>query len=322
LTVADAITECGWQSIPLDPLGAHPFRLLVAREGRSVRTKVYIWNLTSGGRGRLPTEYRIQVTPSEPFLPEVGGYTLILGWWEEAGVFAAFDYAHHVGELGGSPSVQVREQTLRDASEHGIAAHAKANGEVAVAFRPDLFMSYVENQRGWHAAGEAPHDVDVFNAAAVDPYAVNDSMVDSVAAPRRIALASTVRALRDRSFRLRVLAAYGRACAVCGMQLGLVEAAHILPVPAEGSTDDTSNGVALCPTHHEAYDAALIDISDEYRVGVSQARLIDLRSDSLHGGEQAFRDALLPYLKIPADVASRPHVEFLRRSREIRRWVS
>jgi putative restriction endonuclease len=321
-TVLQAITDCGWQPVALDRLATHPLHLLAIREGQGMRVRLHIWNLMHDGRSRQPDEHRVQVIPPEPFVAEAGTVVLVLGWWAAASLFAAFDCERHTEKVGGSPSMQIREQTLRDAHVRGIAAHANANGEVAVAFCPDLLMSYVANQRGWHGAGESPDDLEAFNAAAVDPYAVNEDVIDRVTAPRRVALANTVQALRERSFRTRVLTAYEHTCAACGLRLGPIHATHILPVPAEGSTDDTSNGLALCPTHHEAYDAALIDVSDEYRVGVSQARLIELRSGNLHGGEQAFRDALLPYLKLPADVALRPHVEFLRRSREIRRWVS
>ncbi len=90
----------------------------------------------------------------------------------------------------------------------------------------------------------------------------NPKLVNNVSAPRRRAFQLVSRALRDYSFSGRVLGAYGHRCAFCDIQLGLVEAAHIVPVSHEASTDDTHNGVSLCALHHKAYDAALVTFNE------------------------------------------------------------
>ena len=43
---------------------------------------------------------------------------------------------------------------------------------------------------------------------------------------------------------------------MCGIQLGLIDAAHIIPHSNEKGTDDLDNGISLCPLHHRAYDRA------------------------------------------------------------------
>ena len=63
---------------------------------------------------------------------------------------------------------------------------------------------------------------------------------------------------RDPRFKKWVLDAYDQACCICDRQLGIVEAAHIIPHSADGSPNDITNGLALCIEHHRLYDRALL----------------------------------------------------------------
>lgn len=63
---------------------------------------------------------------------------------------------------------------------------------------------------------------------------------------------------RDPRFSLDVLDAYERTCCVCGRQLGLVQAAHIIPHSEPDSPNSVNNGLALCIEHHRLYDDALL----------------------------------------------------------------
>jgi putative restriction endonuclease len=63
---------------------------------------------------------------------------------------------------------------------------------------------------------------------------------------------------RDRKFSESVLNAYGYSCAICNKQLGIVEAAHIIPHSHQDSVDSVNNGIALCVEHHKHYDQALL----------------------------------------------------------------
>ena len=59
------------------------------------------------------------------------------------------------------------------------------------------------------------------------------------------AIRRVIERVGQENFRTRILTVYDFCCAVYGVQSELVEAAHIIPVPA-GGTNRTSNGVALC----------------------------------------------------------------------------
>src|SRR3990170_6428482 len=88
--VVRSVRQAGWRVLYVSD--QYPFRFQIYHEDQSYRVRVYIWNLTHGGGPARPTyEYRIQITPINQFEPEIGGKTLILGWWQEAEVFAGFD---------------------------------------------------------------------------------------------------------------------------------------------------------------------------------------------------------------------------------------
>src|SRR5690606_35052503 len=111
-----------------------------------------------------------------------------------------------------------------------------------VAFRPEFLMDYAINARSLHRVGEAHGDYEVLSEIE----RIQPEDVDSITNEERRKVVSTiVRRYRASDFRKRVLGAYEHKCAMCGVQLELIDAAHILPVAADQSTDDTNNGVAL-----------------------------------------------------------------------------
>ncbi|MFQ3607969.1 MAG: HNH endonuclease [Chloroherpetonaceae bacterium] len=79
---------------------------------------------------------------------------------------------------------------------------------------------------------------------------------------------------RGGSFKKKVPQIYNYTCAISGMKvtavadISMIDACHIIPFKI--SYDDTiSNGIALCPNLHRAFDRGLITVDDTYRVVVS-----------------------------------------------------
>jgi putative restriction endonuclease len=116
----------GWSVLYLSPNKRNPARYVISRDDHRYRVKVYIWTVTHGGKGRASEEYRIQPTATERFDPEIGGKTLILGWWPEAEVFAGYDLRYHSGRLGSSPSFQIGEAAFKTRCGIGIFAKQKS----------------------------------------------------------------------------------------------------------------------------------------------------------------------------------------------------
>lgn len=77
------------------------------------------------------------------------------------------------------------------------------------------------------------------------------------------------RRLYHARFRNAVLKAYRDRCAVCGLRVrALLDAAFVVadrdPQPAISVRD----GIALCATHHRAFDAHILTFDDEYRIHI------------------------------------------------------
>ena len=80
--------------------------------------------------------------------------------------------------------------------------------------------------------------------------------------------------LRGSLFKREIPKIYNNTCCISGMRIdttinaSMIDACHI--VPFSHSYDDTvTNGIALCPNLHRAFDRGLIAIDDDYRVMVN-----------------------------------------------------
>ncbi len=87
----------------------------------------------------------------------------------------------------------------------------------------------------------------------------------------RKTLTTVQRRVRVELFKRDVRLAYENGCVLCNLRLqtpagGLeVEAAHIIPITLNGS-NDPRNGIALCQTHHWAFDNHIWTLTPERRV--------------------------------------------------------
>jgi putative restriction endonuclease len=312
----DGITRAGSDYIIVG--AEHPFTLSVLlTDNDYMKLRVYIWNIGHGGGAGRPTdEYRIQVTGYRSFLHDGEFYPTILGWYEGMGVFAAFDYSYHVGELGYSSSIQVKIEALRKASIDGFSYTVKSNGETVYAFKPDYFLSYLEvldervelptNQEENEKILEAIVSQSEEEAIATSPEG------------RKEVTRIVRKAYRRCNFRDKVLTVYNRTCAFCGLQLELIDAAHIIPVSDPRSNDSIFNGIALCRNHHKAYDAGLTYIEEDYSIQVNNNVLASLEEKRLLGGLDYFKEGLREIAIVPTDENLRPKPEYIRIGSEIR----
>jgi putative restriction endonuclease len=318
--IVEAVFDSGWSVLHLSSINEHPFRLLIYSAEEAYRVRLYIWNLThGGGRARPKDEYRIQITGVTHFEQTSGEKTLVLGWWDEIEVFAGFDVRKHTGTLGRSPSIQIREAYLREAYINGFSPCDKGNQELAIAFRPDFFVEYVRNLEALHDFGQYAEALAVLDKVSRHPE-INDEDIQIPDNERKTTVISVRKRLRDSGFRSRVLTAYGFRCAACGMQLKLIDAAHIIPVQYENSTDETSNGLALCALHHRAYDQTLITVGEDYSILLSKKQIDYLKRMKRAEGLDGFRQNLRPVILLPPAISDRPRVEYIRMANQVRGW--
>ena len=110
------------------------------------------------------------------------------------------------------------------------------------------------------------------------------------------------------------------SCAFNGIQLKLIDAAHIIPVNHEKSTDETKNGVALCALHHRAYDSGLVTFNETYKAYPNNSRMKNLKEIGHEGGIDKFLADLRPLLRVPPSVSDRPHTKYVSFANKLRGW--
>jgi putative restriction endonuclease len=242
---------------------------------------------------------------------------MLLGWYEELEVVAAFDPRHHRRPSAASPSIQISLSTLKKAASRGVSIQSRGAHELALAFRPSMLIPYIEEQDVLHSLAGKEKEINVLEQAGSGKK-VTEPQIQQLAFHRRQVIRTVVSKWRDSAFRDRVLAAYDHQCAVCGIQLDLIEAAHIIPVDVAGSTDYTDNGIALCALHHKAYDAGIIRIDGSYRVTVNRSRVNRLRAIGHAAGEKTFRKQLRSMIFVPTKPADLPKAAHLRRGLALR----
>lgn len=115
-----------------------------------------------------------------------------------------------------------------------------------------------------------------FEAAVSEIDDVVREPASAFAIGRSAEVSRVMRRARDRAFRMRVLDTYGRLCAFTSRRfevpdvghLGL-DAAHIVPVQANGS-DDPANGLPLTKDMHWAFDRGLVGVDGNRRIVVPE----------------------------------------------------
>lgn len=313
-----AVEMDGW-SVGIIGTFSHPFTLHLYRDHDAFNVVLYIWNITPGGRNRPPDEYRVQVTGVSSIEQHSEYKTLILGYWESQDVFAGWDINFHAGPPSSSPSLQIREQYLLAAVSNDFAVCPKDQGELAIAFSPSFLITYCRNLEGLHAAGSLPQEVEALTSIA-DRGLIDEVDLSPLPAPRQRIVRTIEQNYREASFRRRVLNAYSHACAMCGVQLKLVDAAHIIPVYDPQSNDETSNGLCLCALHHRAMDRVLIAVAPNYRILVNDAEFERLDQEQRGNGADSFKSNLAKVIRTPPERGQRPSPDFLEAALRIRGW--
>jgi len=318
--VLDAFLESGCQAQLYSPLRQHPRKFRVIQpNGIPFNLWVYMWTITHGGFPRSEEEYRIQMTSvSSPLDLNPDGVTVLLGWFPSTNIFGGFDLSKHRTFTQGSPSVQISLTALNSALNFGMGFSQKDNHETAVAFRPDQILNYCLNAAALHEHGAGARMLGLLEKAT-KVEVIESNETEGLATPRKKLVQTVEKWARDANFADNVLNAYGRRCAVTRAQLKLVDAAHIYPVGAEGSTDRVTNGIALSPTYHRAFDHGLIFLDTNLKMRINAHRVSLLESLKLTDGLSAFSHFLEKQIHLPADPRQRPALEMIRKANSFRR---
>ena len=321
--IFSAITSSGWTITVESPdLSKMPVDIIASNDEQTIPIRIFTWAIVKSGRtGERKVNWR--------YLPDrivhrgsgdalrtklrKNAYNLLIGQSDELGVllFALFDPFIHREHLESSP-VQIRLETLKKAKSEGFAHQYKNTGDITIVFRAEDLMQVLQGL----------YDV-VFKhknksaiAEKITEITDSENPVDQENAFPRLTQrerAAALRALRDPGFRSRVLRAYHHKCAVCGIDLDFVIAAHVVSV-GQGGSDETKNGIALCPNHHEAFDMGFIGFDENYEVVLNRKQLKLLKDQGKETSVKVFLESVQDRIKLPRDPNLRPPPEYLRKA--------
>lgn len=288
-----------------------PARLTVSTHAGPQAIDLFLGQIGGASRPeRANIERRFQ-NPGQgrPIVVTDGRLPVLLGLWdneqgEECGpVLALAEATRRVGRET-RYSVFFNIDDLRTAEQTGWTSGSSGDGEALHYARPELFGALVAL-----AAVEEPSRFDPGAARALIAASglLDEDPPSSAATERARRSVSTL--VRDRNFASVLGRAYGGMCAMCGLDFGLIEGAHILPVSKPGSSDDPSNGVALCSNHHRAFDKHLVYVEPVSHTIVIHPEIHD--QAQTNAAAAAFVAGTYLTLTKPADPDMRPSDDFL-----------
>ncbi len=278
--------------------GNNPYRF--SFKGESVT--IFVGNIHSAQRTN-PDEYRIQCPGRLPAIldkrREEGDTVLVLGFFADLRVFGAWDpdrfLARNPSDLF---SVYTRLSCMQEANVEGFSTYTDTNGQNVIMFRPDLLGLYVENSTVLHQA--APRTLLRIAEVYSNIQSEQQRPVRSIVVERQRIQVTHTAYPRSPRFRQEVLRAYSHRCAMCGIQLDLVDAAHIVPHAHPEGTDTVNNGLALCALHHRSFDTGLLYVRRDYSIHLNSTKVRHLRKVGRTNGLRWYTRQIRPELLLPA----------------------
>ena len=287
----------------------------------------------SGEERPNPDEARIQISRSsieeQRTRAAAGTRTAFMGFFEQGDVFVAWD-PRHVYALGAATgaSVYARLSQRGAALAGGAALHRfkslRLGGKTAaIAMRSSALGLYLENISAFHGLGSVEAIRKVLSAAAGAQSVGGLGQAGSLTSPaagRRRRFSYQRRAYpRDPRFTEDVLSAYGRRCCVCDRQMGLVQAAHIIPHSRPESSNSVQNGLALCVEHHKLYDDGLLMPGPGRKLVFNGTRAAFLRATGQDAGLAEVQRLARGRYSVPSASDLRPAEDLLRQGLALRK---
>jgi putative restriction endonuclease len=105
--------------------------------------------------------------------------------------------------------------------------------------------------------------------------------------------------IRGGLFKREVPKIYNHTCAISGLRIAavanvsMVDACHIVPF-SKGYDDTLTNGIALCPNLHRAFDRGLISISDDYTILINR-NFVENQKSVFNLAQFAGKQIFLPF---------------------------
>ncbi len=295
--------------------GNNPYRFSINRRTFYVLIK----NVHESGDGRgNPDECRIQISRSTNFNEALNSRhtVVVLGYFADENVFTAWNPYLLRDRFNQRQTISVysRFSVQHDANNEKIASYRDNNGQSIISFKPDYLGLYLENIENIHLL----NDQELKELVEHSDNSNFEDFEGSVTVDREEFTITHTRYRRDARFKHLVYDAYGHRCAMCGIQLELIEAAHIVPHSHEHGTDEVNNGMTLCVLHHKAYDRSLIYFDEDFIIRINERKMEYLEKVGKDSGFRKFQGLNFERIQLPDNHTMRPNPSNIRIANSIR----
>lgn len=285
--------------------GNNPYRFSINKK----TFYVFIKNVHESGDGRgNQDECRIQVSKSKNFNEAMNSSTdvIVLGYFADEKVFAAWNPFLMRDRFNQKKQISLysRFSVQKKAAKEKIATYRDTNDQSVLSFIPDYLGLYLENLNSVHLLS----DLELIQLAEQSDSLNNDNADGELDTLEGKLTITHARQKRDPKFRKKVYDAYNNKCAMCGIGLELIEAAHIVPHSHEKGTDNIDNGMGLCALHHTAYDRSLIYFDEELNILINENKMEYLEKVGLDSGIRKFEKLAFDKIQIPKNHTLRPNI--------------
>lgn len=284
--------------------GSNPYRFSINKKTFYILIK----NVHESGNGRgNQDESRIQVSKTRNFNQALssGSDVIVLGYFADERTFTAWNPFMMRDRFNEKDNVSLytRFSEQRKAREYKISNYRDTNNQSIISFIPDYLGLYLENIQSIHLLQDKElimlvEKSDQFNQSNEDGEFSTSEGTFTI---------THARAKRDPLFSKKIYEAYNNKCAMCGIGLECIEAAHIVPHAHELGTDEISNGVSLCALHHTAYDKSLIYFDVDYHIFLNEEKIEYLEKVGLDSGLRKFEKMSFENLQLPMNQALHPN---------------
>lgn len=295
--------------------GNNPYRFSINKKTFYVLIK----NVHESGENRdNPDECRIQVAKSRNFNEALSSNkdVIVLGYFADEKVFTAWNPHMMRDRFNQKSTVSLysRFSVQKMVAEKKIATYRDANKQSIISFSPTYLGLYLENLESIHLISDIELQKLVNKSDLLD-FENSDGQYDTAEHTFEI---THTRPKRDSQFAIKVNDAYDNRCAMCGIQLGLTEAAHIVPFAHEKSSEDIDNGISLCTLHHRAYDRALIYFDKDFDIHINEIKMKYYEKSGFDSGARKFETLAFDKLIVPKNHALKPNLHNIEMANQIR----
>ncbi len=285
--------------------GNNPYRFSINKKTFYVLIK----NVHESGDGRgNQDECRIQVAKSQNFNAAMNSQTvvIVLGYFADEKIFTAWNPYQMRDRFNVKQTISLysRFSIQKKATNTKISAYRDSKQQSILSFQPDYLGLYLENLSKIHLLSDA----ELIDLVKQSDSLNNENLNGQFEHTEGQLTITHTRYKRDPRFRSIVYDAYDNRCAMCGIQLELIEAAHIVPHSHEKGTDEIGNGISLCALHHTAYDRSLIYFDENFNILINDNKLEYLEKVGLDSGFRKFKALAFDKIKLPSNHTLHPNI--------------